>query len=239
MYLLPHLNAKKRVTKPGVKKHSPKSRLKTGGFGFLGSRYPASLIKANADKLQLLWGTSKGTKVISPDAAATLRELSKRGYLLGTISHTSPNFLEGTGVPELLSTVIYASKFGRRKPHPSLFLAAARECKVNPEECMYVGDRPSRDVIGSREAGIGKVVTISAKDQEPETEVVPMQPDYQISNLAELLDILPSRLNGNEINKNDAYFLYDAAPFYHVGNQRKRSLIAPLSKGPRVRVRQI
>jgi len=178
---------------------------------FLGSRFSASLIKANADKLQLLWGTSKSTKVISPDAAATLKELSRRGYLLGTISHTSPRFLEGTGVPELLTTIIYASKFGRRKPHPSLFLAAARECQVNPEECMYVGDRPSRDVIGSREAGIGIVVTIKGKNQEAETEVVPMQPDYQVANLSELLDILPSRINNNEKKTESSYFLYDAA----------------------------
>ncbi|MBA4385240.1 MAG: hypothetical protein C0410_10935, partial [Anaerolinea sp.] len=178
---------------------------------FLGSRYSESIIKANADKLQFLWGTSKSNKVISPDAAATLNELSRRGYLLGTISHTSPRFLEGTGVPELLTTIIYASKFGRRKPHPSLFLAAARECQVNPEECMYVGDRPSRDVIGSREAGIGRVVTIKSIDQEAESEVVPMQPDYQITALSELLDILPSRIDGDEKMTDGSYFLYDAA----------------------------
>jgi HAD superfamily hydrolase (TIGR01509 family) len=178
---------------------------------FLGSRYSESLIKANADKLQLLWGTSKSIKVISPDAATTLKELSRRGYLLGTISHTSPRFLEGTGIPELLTTTIYASKFGRRKPHPSLFLAAARECQVNPEECMYVGDRPSRDVIGSREAGIGRVVTIKGNGQEAETEVVPMQPDYQIAKLSELLELLPSRLDKNENKTDGTYFLYDAA----------------------------
>ena len=178
---------------------------------FLGSRYSEAIIKANADKLQLLWGTSKSFKVISPDAASTLKELSRRGYILGTISHTSPWFLEGTGVPELLTTTIYASKFGRRKPHPSLFLAAARECQVNPQECMYVGDRPSRDVIGSREAGIGKVVTINGKDQDTETEVVPMQPDYQIASLSELLEILPSRLEGNDKKADNTYFLYDAA----------------------------
>ncbi|HCS39998.1 MAG TPA: hypothetical protein DIW44_10500 [Anaerolineaceae bacterium] len=178
---------------------------------FLGKRYSETLIKANADKLQLLWGTSKSSKMIYPDAVTTLTELAKRGYKLGTISHTSPRFLEGTGVLELLSTVIYASKFGRRKPHPSLFLAAARECQVSPEECLYVGDRPSRDVIGSREAGIGKVVTINGKDQTQESEIVPMQPDYTISSLSELLNILPPRNSTTEKEDKRSFFLYDAA----------------------------
>ncbi|MBA4384931.1 MAG: hypothetical protein C0410_09360 [Anaerolinea sp.] len=178
---------------------------------FFGPRYSEIIIKAYADMLQFLWGTSKNTKLISPDAAATLKELYKRGYLLGTISHTSPKFLEGTGVHEILSTIIYAPKFGRRKPHPSLFLPAARECQVNPEECMYVGDQPSRDVIGSREAGIGIVVTIKGKDQETEIEVVTMQPDYQITNLSELLNILPPRRIGNKHKTDGSYYLYDAA----------------------------
>lgn len=178
---------------------------------FLGASHPEKLIRENADQLQFLWGTSKSTKTISPDAATTLKELSRRGYLLGTISHTSPRFLEGTGVLELLSTVIYASKFGRRKPHPSLFVAAARECRVEPQECMYVGDRPSRDVIGSREAGIGKVVTINTENQEPETEIVPMLPDYQIKNLSQLLEILPPRTNERKTNEKQSHFLYDAA----------------------------
>lgn len=178
---------------------------------FLGSRYSENLIKTNAEKLQLLWGTSKSAKEIYPDALATLTELSKRGYLLGTISHTSPKYLEGTGIPELLSTVIYASKFGRRKPHPSLFLAAARECRVNPEECLYVGDRPSRDVIGSREAGIGKVITFTGKDHAQESKIVPMQPDYTISSLSELLNILPPCHSTDEKKNKESNFLYDAA----------------------------
>lgn len=177
----------------------------------LGDQYSPKLIRKHATQLQVLWGTSKGTKTISPDSAQTLKELARRGYLLGTISHTSPRFLEGTGTLELLSTVIYASKFGRRKPHPSLFLAAARECHVEPQECMYVGDRPSRDVIGSREAGIGKVVTINAENQELESELVPMEADYQISSLTQLLEILPDRVADPKETKIHTQYLYDAA----------------------------
>ncbi len=205
------LEKEEKIYKNWSKQTLSESTIEERWIRFLGNRYSETKIRAHADQLQLLWGTSKSVKTIYPDAATTLTELYRRGYKLGTISHTSPRFLEGTGVPELLTTIIYASKFGRRKPHPSLFLAAARECGVNPEECMYVGDRPSRDVIGSREAGIGKVVTVKNKDQEAETEVVPMQPDYQIASLADLLDILPSRTVGTNNKPESSYFLYDAA----------------------------
>ena len=185
--------------------------LKDRWLCFLGDRYPRDVILEHYEELQQLWGSARGPKTINPDTVSTLKELSKRGYLLGTISHSSPKYLDGTGVLELMTTSIHAVKFGRRKPHPSLFLAAARECGVRPEECAYVGDRPSRDVIGSREAGIGEVVLIASEEGQSETVSVPMSPDHSINRLSELLDLFP----GVEVEKAEkvpeTYFLYDAA----------------------------
>ena len=122
---------------------------------FLGDPCDVNLIRLNAEQLHNLWTASKGEKHVDPEAFPVLNELVNRGYKIGTISHTSPKYIQETGIVELLSTSIHAIKFGRRKPHPSLFLAAANQCGFTPQECAYVGDRPSRDVIGSREAGIG------------------------------------------------------------------------------------
>lgn len=178
---------------------------------FLGDRYPHEAIADHFEELQRLWGSSRGPKTINPETVSTLKELSKRGYLLGTISHTSPKYLEGTGVLELMTTIIHAVKFGRRKPHPSLFLAAARECGVRPEECAYVGDRPSRDVIGSREAGIGEVVLIASEDGQSESASVPMSPDHSIARLSELLDLFPGAEIEEVAQQQEPFFLYDAA----------------------------
>lgn len=197
----------------------------------LGSRYPVEQVRQCALQLQTLWGKSKGEKQLYPETAPVLQELARRGYLLGTISHTSPRFLEGSGVSHLFATVIHASKFGRRKPHPSLFLAAARECGVSPAECLYVGDRPTRDVIGSREAGMGKVIVVSRNETSAELENVPMRPDHTLRDLEGLLDLLPGVDHKSFSRREDPRYLYDAALSTMWGIREDKSLAGFFEKG--------
>ena len=158
---------------------------------FLLPDLPNEVVSRNASTLQALWSESRGIKKVLPEAEATLQELAKRGYVLGTISHTSPKHLESTGVLTLFKTIIYGSEFGWRKPHPAPFLAAARQSAVLPQECAYVGDRPSRDVIGAREAGFGMVIQLKLSSESTESDPCPMQPDLVLNNLAELLGAFP------------------------------------------------
>lgn len=179
--------------------------------------YPADFIRVNAVMLNQTWRRSKGTRHLLPDTLETLHELAQRGYRLGIISNTTsevevPALLEEHGITDLFSTVILSASFGRRKPHPSLFLAAARQAGVQPHECAYVGDRPSRDVAGAREAGFGEVVIIRADGSSPDATPVLMQPDHVIRRLPDLLPLFPgpgrrpARSNGSSPD-----VLFDAA----------------------------
>jgi HAD superfamily hydrolase (TIGR01549 family) len=180
---------------------------------FLLPGYPESFIRQNAAQLQIWWSESRGKRWVDPETIATIRELTARGYILGTISHTSPKYLLETGISELFKVSIYAAEFGKRKPHPSLFIEAARQLNLLPEECAYVGDRPSRDVIGSREAGIGKVIVLQQDDSMAETEPCPMQADGVIQNINELLDFFPGLTDEERTIQKAAepILLYDAA----------------------------
>lgn len=176
-------------------------------------------IREHAIKLNQLWRNSKGKKVLLPNAVETIKALSEHGYQLCIISNTTssvevPILLEENGIANLFSSVILSTVYGRRKPHPSLFLDAARELRVRPEECAYVGDRPSRDVVGAREAGFSEVVIIQAAGLKHEKkENVPMTPDFVIRRLPELLDIFPDRKSlPHEVTKpRQPEYLYDAA----------------------------
>ena len=159
---------------------------------FLLPDLPSDVVKQHAAELQNLWSESRGLKKVPKETISTLKELDKRGYLLGTISHTSPKYLAASGVLPLFKTIIYASEFGRRKPHPAPFLEAARRVGVLPHECAYVGDRPSRDVIGAREAGFGMAIQLSLSSETPEVEPCPMWPDAIMQSLDELLDLFPA-----------------------------------------------
>lgn len=158
---------------------------------FLLPELPTDVVKQHAGQLQTLWSESRGIKKVPKETVSTLKELDARGYHLGTISHTSPKYLASAGVLPLFKTIIHASQFGWRKPHPAPFLEAARRSGMLPEECAYVGDRPSRDVIGAREAGFGMVIQLSLSTEPPEVEPCPMWPDAILHQISDLLDLLP------------------------------------------------
>jgi HAD superfamily hydrolase (TIGR01662 family) len=153
-------------------------------------------VKSNAILLNKLWRDARSQKLPLSDMADTLKELARRGYKLGIISNTTSTIeasamLAEEGISDLMDTVILSSKHGRRKPHPSLFLQAARDLGVDPGQAAYVGDRPSRDVVGAREAGYREIVIIQLKGRDPEIEQTPQLPDHRITQLSELLDIFP------------------------------------------------
>lgn len=180
---------------------------------FLLKEFSAELVRDKAAELQRLWRQSRGKRWLAPHAVETVKELSARGYILATISHSTPEYLHNTELEKLFCAQVYAPSYGKRKPHPSIFLAAAAQCQIPPAECAYIGDRPSRDLIGSREAGFGKVILVKNEYTTPESTPCPMHADAIISDVSELLDLfLPLSL---EIKENTSISkpptLYDAA----------------------------
>ncbi len=175
--------------------------------------YPADLVRDHAETFQALWRQSRGKRWIAPRAIDTLKELSARGYTLATVSHTTPEPLQNLEDDHLFRTHLHATEYGKRKPHPSIFLEAAHACEALPAECAYVGDRPSRDVIGSREAGMGKVILVENEYSTHESEPCPMQADAVINDITQLLDLFqPLSGNGRKpYNSTDVPALYDAA----------------------------
>lgn len=176
-------------------------------------------VKTHAIQLNQLWRGAKGPKHLLPHAVETLKELAARGYRLCIISNTTssvevPELVRENQLEQVISPVILSAVYGRRKPHPSLFLDAARQLNVHPDQCAYVGDRPSRDVIGAREAGFGCVVIIQAKGLKHEkTDVIPMRPDSLITRLPELLELFPKRNGTAPLKRRQRQpdYLYDAA----------------------------
>ena len=182
---------------------------------FLLPEYPQDFIRKNAARLQAWWSDSRGKRCITPETIQTLQTLRQRGYTLGTVSHTSTRYLDDAGIRDLFKATLQAADFGKRKPHPALFIAAARECGVSPSECAYIGDRPSRDVIGSREAGIEQVVIIAPPGDIREEVPCPMQANITVGSLPEILDHFPKVLW--------------SAPFPHAGEIPPKLFDAALS----------
>jgi putative hydrolase of the HAD superfamily len=161
--------------------------------------WPAEKIAPLAGELTYLYRQTMGHRHAQPDAKDVVVELTRRGYRLGILSNTItereiPEWLEEDGLSQYFPTVILSSIFGRRKPGPEIFWEAARVAGVDPARAAYVADNPSRDVPGSRRAGLGMVIimgepaALEKKDLTGENK-----PDLVIHTLSELLDIFPAR----------------------------------------------
>lgn len=170
-------------------------------------------VRKNAQVLQQLWRRSRGSARVKDGVSGVLAQIKQRGYILGTISHSTPAYLDEPELAALFDVHIHTVEYGKRKPHPSLFVDAARKCGVTPAQCAYVGDNPWRDVVGPREAGFASIV-LMGNGVSPQLERSNlMQPDFVISNLSELLEIFPVRAehNGSKQEISDRDVLYDAA----------------------------
>jgi len=169
--------------------------------------YPAEKIAPLAGRLTRLWRNRDGRRIPPPETKSVIQELDRRGYILGILANTIteteiPDWLEEEGIAHYFKAVVLSSKLGIKKPDPEIYWEAARRVGVDPSHCVYVGDNPLRDVVGTRNAGFGMVILMltpekHAKDP-PTGENVP---DYIIYKLSDLLDIFPPRSprseNGN------------------------------------------
>jgi len=162
------------------------------------SDWPIDKIAPISGELTFLYRQTMGRRFANPDAKKVVVELTKRGYRLGILSNTItereiPQWLEEDGLSQYFPTVILSSVFGRRKPGPEIYLEAARQAGVDPVHAAYIGDNPSRDVLGSRRAGFGMVIImIEPAEMEKKDLTGDNKPDLIIHKLSELLDIFPA-----------------------------------------------
>ena len=135
------------------------------------------------------------TRQVRPEAEKALEQLKQTGLIMGIISNVLsidqvPRDLKKYGLEKYFDPVITSAAFGKVKPHPSIFIHAASAAGVRPDECVYIGNSPLKDVKGARNAGFATVIQIlyslnSSSDTCPEAV-----PDFLISSLLELPEII-------------------------------------------------
>lgn len=155
-----------------------------------------------AEDMAGMWEVTYYHRELRPTVKETLEELKNKGYRLGVISNTASLYsvfdvLEAYGIRDYFETVTLSSVTGYRKPHPGIFQIALREMQAKAEECAYVGDTLSRDVIGAKRMHFGAAIQIKSflSNQKDEGVDSVWQPDHVVEKI---LDIVPylEKLNG-------------------------------------------
>jgi HAD superfamily hydrolase (TIGR01662 family) len=170
---------------------------------FLLPDFPADKIGPSSGRLTRLWRDKDGRRIPRPDVKQVVIELDRRGYSLGIIANTIteteiPDWLEHDQLTHYFKAVVLSSKVRNRKPGPEIYWEAARRLGIEPEHCVYVGDNPLRDVVGTRKAGFGMVIILLDPEKEakepPQGENIP---DAIIHECSDLLEIFPGCRSSN------------------------------------------
>jgi HAD superfamily hydrolase (TIGR02253 family) len=93
-----------------------------------------------------------------PGAKRLLTTLRSRGYKLAILSD-APKLeaylrLCSVGFDDLFDVILTLDDVKEVKPQSKGFLLAAKELGVKPGECVMVGDRPERDILGAKRLGM-------------------------------------------------------------------------------------
>ena len=152
------------------------------------------------------YGNNKYSKSEIVDTAVLFRSLTMRrfevfqgvrevlsslleNYELALISDAQWTFAEPEmamlGLTPFFKLRILSSRFGFKKPDGRLFDIAMKKLMIHPEESVYIGDNPQKDLVGAKKAGMKFILFRS--EFKPDND---FQPDRQFNDYSELLKIV-------------------------------------------------
>ncbi len=146
-----------------------------------------------AEDLTFLIDTGFVKRSARVETAEVLEMIKNKKIRMGIISNVLSRgqvaySMNEYGITDYFDTVILSAEFGRRKPHPEIFHYACRKAGVEPENVLYIGNSPSKDIKGAKDSGIGCTVLIEYEHNSPSDKGP--EADYTISDLRELLPVI-------------------------------------------------
>ncbi len=130
-----------------------------------------------------------------PDVLPFLQAVHEHSdLLLGIITHgleikQAEKLLLLGVVPYLHPKAIFISdQEGISKPNPKLYTRATSALGLDPTECMYIGDSPAHDIDPPN--GLGMTTVRCLRDTKHKDAKGVTEPDYTVSNFAELVPAL-------------------------------------------------
>lgn len=172
-------------------------------YGFRNVAVDRTKLIAASEEIAHMWETTYYDRSLREHAAETLAGLKQLGMHVAAVSNTASLFqvfdtLEEYGVREYFDEITLSSIVGYRKPHPHIFEIAMHQGRLKAEECAFVGDTISRDVLGPRKLGFGRVFKINSM-LTPVKDVGDyggLAPDYQVTDIYDVYRILEQECRG-------------------------------------------
>ncbi|HEY8585094.1 MAG TPA: HAD family hydrolase [Rhodanobacter sp.] len=138
------------------------------------------------DDLWEIYFAARNSVTLYPDSLPALERITARRPLASLTNGNAD--LQRIGIHAHFAHHVCARDTGVAKPDPQIFLAAARQLGVPPQQIMHVGDDPELDIVGARNAGLRTAWINRAKLPWP-AELGP-PPELDLSDLTALADWL-------------------------------------------------
>ena len=131
------------------------------------------------------------SKDLLPGARELLEEIRQAGLksALGSASKNAPDVIQRLGIASLLDAVSDGSSVERQKPAPDLFLHAAKQLDLQPDECVVVEDA-SAGIDAGRAAGM---LTVGLGPSERVGQADMILPNLSGTKLADILEFLKKK----------------------------------------------
>jgi pyrophosphatase PpaX len=123
------------------------------------------------------WLKSKGIKI---------GVVTDRRILIGYVKPT----LEFLGLNKFVDVLVTRKETGEGKPSPKPFLFASSKLKVNPSNCLVIGDLPE-DILAGKSAGMTTVACLNGYSERE--NILKAKPDFSIDKLVSLMDLMDLR----------------------------------------------
>ena len=128
-----------------------------------------------------------------PDVVSTLMELKQRGYKLGVIANQNygtEDRLNNWNLRQFFDVIAASAELSMAKPDPVIFEWALNQADCRPQNAVMVGDRMDNDMAPANRLGMHTVRLLRGLGAYHKPQTDDEKPEYTISSLAELLDLL-------------------------------------------------
>ncbi len=139
-----------------------------------------------AEKLSKDWSNESGSTVyLFDDVIDTLTKLKKK-YRLAIVTNgdyvSQKRKLDNLNLYPFLDYTLISDEIGIRKPDVRIFKYALKQMNLKEDECVYVGDSYTRDIVGSLNAGIKPIYVCRNGVNHNDVETI-----YNIKDLLSIL----------------------------------------------------
>ena len=134
------------------------------------------------------------------DAVATLARLRALGLRTALISNCIPEIpLIWPEIPyaEAIDEALFSCAEGLTKPDPEIYLRACERLRVDPTDCMYVGDGAQGELSGAQRVGMRAILITTPGRPAPETSEQDSWPGEAIDALSKLPGLITGAVTGD------------------------------------------